>query len=62
MLEDPISPKDGHITMTEDAGFGMKIKPEVWNHPKSIHQVTGKAEGCFKRGDQLVCPTAEQKK
>jgi|CZKZ01.1.fsa_nt_gi L-alanine-DL-glutamate epimerase-like enolase superfamily enzyme len=42
MLEDPIAPKDGHISMTEGPGFGMKIKPEVWNHPKSIHQVTGK--------------------
>ena len=39
----------------------MKIKPEVWNHPKSIHHVTGKTEGCFQRGDQIGCGTAQQK-
>ena len=61
MLENPIAPEDGHITMPEDPGFGMKIKPEIWNHPKSIHQVTGKAEGCFKRGDQLACANEPQK-
>lgn len=53
MLENPIAPEDGHIVMTEDPGFGMKIKPEVWNHPKSIHQVTGKPGQPFKRGDQV---------
>ena len=57
MLENPIAPQDGHITMTDDPGFGMKIKPEVWNHPKSIHQVTGKPGDCFKRGDQTDCAT-----
>jgi len=61
MLENPIAPEDGHITLPEDPGFGMKIKPEIWNHPKSIHQVTGKAEGCFKRGDQLSCAPDPQK-
>jgi L-alanine-DL-glutamate epimerase-like enolase superfamily enzyme len=45
MLEDPIAPENGHIRATEDPGFGMKIKPEAWNHPKSIHQVTGKVAG-----------------
>jgi len=44
MLENPIAPEDGHIRMTEEPGFGMKIKPEVWNHAKSIHQVTGKVQ------------------
>ncbi len=61
MLENPIAPKDGHITMTEDPGFGMKIKPEVWNHPKSIRKVTGKTEGCFQRGDQTNCAAEPQK-
>jgi len=42
MLEDPIAPEAGCITMIEEPGFGMKIKLEAWNHPKSIHQVTGK--------------------
>ena len=45
MLENPIAPHDGHIRITDDPGFGMKIKPEVWNHPKSVHQVTGKIAG-----------------
>ena len=40
MLENPIAPKDGFITMPEEPGFGMKIKPEVWNHPASVHQMT----------------------
>lgn len=52
MLENPIAPQDGHIAMTDDPGFGMKIKPEIWNHPKSIHQVTRKPGARFKRGDQ----------
>jgi L-alanine-DL-glutamate epimerase-like enolase superfamily enzyme len=40
MLENPIAPRDGFITMPEEPGFGMKIKPEAWNHPASVHQVT----------------------
>jgi hypothetical protein len=24
----------------EESGFGMRIKPEAWNHPASIHAVT----------------------
>jgi galactonate dehydratase len=59
MLENPIAPKDGYITMPEEPGFGMKIKPEVWNHPASVHQVTGKTEGCMRRGDQLSCGPAK---
>ena len=61
MLENPIAPKDGYISMNDEPGFGMRIKPEVWNHPASVHQVTGKTEGCFRRGDQLSCPTEPTK-
>jgi galactonate dehydratase len=55
MLENPIAPKDGFVTMPEEPGFGMRIKPEAWNHPASVHQKTGKAERCMQRGDQLTC-------
>ncbi len=41
MLEDPPVPKDGHITAPDLPGFGMRIKPEVWNHPKAIRRITG---------------------
>ena len=40
MLENPIAPKDGFIQVPEESGFGMRIKPEAWNHPASIHAVT----------------------
>jgi L-alanine-DL-glutamate epimerase-like enolase superfamily enzyme len=43
MLENPLLPKDGFIEVPEASGFGMRIKPEVWNHPASIHQVTGRS-------------------
>ena len=42
MLEDPLMPKDGHITAPELPGFGMRIKPEVWNHPQAVRRVTEK--------------------
>jgi L-alanine-DL-glutamate epimerase-like enolase superfamily enzyme len=43
MLEDSLVPKDGFIEVPEASGFGMRIKPEVWNHPASIHQITGRS-------------------
>jgi len=24
----------------EESGFGMRIKPEVWNHPAAVRQVS----------------------
>jgi L-alanine-DL-glutamate epimerase-like enolase superfamily enzyme len=42
MLEDPIAPKEGTIAAPEDAGFGMKIKKEAWNHPAAVRQSSGK--------------------
>ncbi len=40
MLENPIAPEGGYIRAPEDPGFGMRIKPEVWNHPAAIRQVS----------------------
>ncbi len=42
MLESPIAPQNGAITAPDDPGFGMKIKPEGWNHPAAVRQVSGK--------------------
>jgi hypothetical protein len=43
MLENPIVPKDGAVQVPEESGFGMRIKTEAWNHPASVHAVTGHA-------------------
>jgi galactonate dehydratase len=43
MLENPIVPKDGAVQVPEESGLGMRIKPEAWNHPASVHAVTGHA-------------------
>lgn len=40
MLENPIAPENGSIRAPQETGFGMRIKPEAWNHPASIHTVT----------------------
>lgn len=40
MLDAPLHPKDGHISAPDAPGFGMRIKPEAWNHPASVHRVT----------------------
>lgn len=40
MLENPIVPKDGVVTAPDLPGFGMQIKPEVWNHPAAIKQIS----------------------
>jgi L-alanine-DL-glutamate epimerase-like enolase superfamily enzyme len=36
MLENPIVPADGHVTAPDLPGFGMRVKPEVWEHPKAV--------------------------
>jgi L-alanine-DL-glutamate epimerase-like enolase superfamily enzyme len=57
ILENPLVPVDGHITMPDEPGFGMRTKPSAWNHPKSVHHVSDKTQGCFARGDQKsACP------
>ncbi|MCP5118043.1 MAG: mandelate racemase/muconate lactonizing enzyme family protein, partial [bacterium] len=40
MLENPIAPRDGSIAAPELPGFGMQVKPEVWNHPKVVKRVS----------------------
>ncbi|HSD25851.1 MAG TPA: mandelate racemase/muconate lactonizing enzyme family protein [Vicinamibacteria bacterium] len=36
MLEDPIVPVDGTVAAPDLPGFGMRVKPEVWSHPKAV--------------------------
>lgn len=40
MLENPIIPRDGAVAAPDLPGFGMKVKPEVWNHPAVIRRVS----------------------
>ncbi len=40
MLENPLQPRDGAISAPELPGFGMVVKPEVWQHPKIVRRVT----------------------
>jgi L-alanine-DL-glutamate epimerase-like enolase superfamily enzyme len=42
MLENPIAPSNGCVEVSQEPGFGMKIKPDAWNHPAAIRQVSGK--------------------
>jgi L-alanine-DL-glutamate epimerase-like enolase superfamily enzyme len=39
-LVDPISPKEGFISAPESPGFGMEVKPEIWQHPAAVTQTT----------------------
>lgn len=40
MLENPLLPKDGAVEAPELPGFGMRIKPEIWDHPAAVRQTT----------------------
>lgn len=40
MLESPMTPQNGSIAAPDAPGFGMQIKPEVWEHPKAIRRST----------------------
>jgi L-alanine-DL-glutamate epimerase-like enolase superfamily enzyme len=40
MLENPVIPKDGTVSAPDLPGFGMLIKPEVWNHPAATRQIS----------------------
>ena len=42
MLEKPIATENGSIAAPEESGFGMRIKPEAWNHPAAVRQVSTK--------------------
>jgi galactonate dehydratase len=47
MLESPIAPETGFIRVPEESGFGMRIKPEAWNHPAAVRQVSGRSQAPF---------------
>jgi galactonate dehydratase len=36
MLVNPLAPKEGRISAPEAPGFGMEVKPEVWNHHAAV--------------------------
>jgi|GEM_PF-2412111 len=40
MLESPLMPKDGRVTVPEWPGFGMRIKLHVWEHRQAIRRIT----------------------
>ena len=40
MLENPLVPKDGTIEAPNLPGFGMRIKPEVWEHPAAVKRTS----------------------
>jgi galactonate dehydratase len=40
MLESPLVPVEGTITAPDLPGFGMRIKPEAWNHPAGVRRST----------------------
>ena len=40
MLENPIVPVDGTVSAPDLPGFGMRVKPEVWQHPKAVVRTT----------------------
>jgi galactonate dehydratase len=40
MLENRIVPVEGMIAAPDLPGFGMRVKREVWEHPKAIAQTS----------------------
>ena len=40
MLENPIVPEGGSVAVPELPGFGMQVKPEVWEHPRVVRRVS----------------------
>jgi L-alanine-DL-glutamate epimerase-like enolase superfamily enzyme len=36
MLENPILPENGTVTAPDLPGLGMRVKPEIWEHPKAV--------------------------
>ncbi len=40
MLDNPIIPKGGAVNAPELPGFGMQVKPEVWQHPRVVRRIT----------------------
>lgn len=40
MLNNPLKPANGGIAAPDAPGFGMEIKPEIWQHPAAVVQTT----------------------
>ena len=40
MLDNPIVPKNGAVEAPDLPGFGMRVKPEAWDHPAAVRQTT----------------------
>lgn len=40
MLEEVMVPKDGAVEAPAGPGFGMRVKPEAWNHAAAVRRVT----------------------
>lgn len=40
MLMNPLKPSGGSIAAPDQPGFGMEIRPEIWEHPKAVVQTT----------------------
>jgi galactonate dehydratase len=40
MLENPIVPVDGTVAAPDLPGFGMRVKPEIWEHPRAVVQTS----------------------
>jgi L-alanine-DL-glutamate epimerase-like enolase superfamily enzyme len=40
MLDNPLVPKDGSVAAPEEPGFGMVIKPGVWEDGKGVRRTT----------------------
>ena len=40
MLENPIVPSGGTVAAPDLPGFGMLVKPEVWEHPAAVRRVS----------------------
>jgi L-alanine-DL-glutamate epimerase-like enolase superfamily enzyme len=40
MLDNPLVPSEGGIVAPSAPGFGMEIKPEIWQHPAAVVQTT----------------------
>lgn len=40
MLENPIVPEGGSVAALELPGFGMRVKEEVWEHPRVVRRVS----------------------
>ena len=44
MLENPIAPQDGFIAVPEEPASAYGIKPEAWNHPAAVRQVSRRGQ------------------